>query len=283
MRIGRLLSVGAVALTVGLTACTDDGAAPVAAPGDIGDFNGDPTADGQPATGNFAPQEIASVVFALSQAEVERAQIALERASSQDVRGFAQAVIEEHAQAIERIDAAFDRFDPPAVERDPTARVLERHGRLVAGDLQTREGAELDLVYMTAEIAAQAQALSMIDRALLPSSRGSQAATGAPANPGGGREGTGNGAAAGPGGAGDGTGSGGETATGGTGGAGAGPGGTGTGGAGPGPTPAGIANTPLGVELQKMRAAASQHLDQALRLHATLRQQAEAGEAPPVR
>jgi predicted outer membrane protein len=282
MRIGRLMSVGAVAVTVGLTACTDEGPAPVATPVETGDFNGGPAADGQPATGNFAPQEIASVMFALSQGEVERAQIAVDRAGSEEVRRFAQAVIEEHAQAIERIDAAFERFDPRAVERDPTASVLARHGRLVAGDLQSHEGTELDLVYMTAEIAAQAQALSMIDRALLPSSRGNQTGAGAPANPGGGQEGTGNGAAAGPGGAGDGTGSGGETATGGTGGAGAGAGGTGTGRAGPGRPPAGVAGTPLGVELQKMRAAASQHLDEALRLHQMLRQRAEAGEPPPI-
>ncbi len=189
MKTSRMTAMLAIAGAVALvTACADDdddngistfddgsgggnGVPPIAGGNGTGDGTGTgpgPTPGASAAV--FNANEIASIVFVINQGEVAQAELAQQKAVSPEVRSYADRMATEHTQAIQRIQTLGQ-----ASPNDPTAAVLARHEQLIAQDLGQQSGPDFDVSYMTAQVGAHAKALSMIDRALLPSAANVQA------------------------------------------------------------------------------------------------------------
>jgi predicted outer membrane protein len=128
----------------------------------------DPTGTDRPISSivSFSPREVASVMLVMNRDEIAQGEIAAGRATSDEVRVFARRMVEDHASAAQRMESIVTQVE---VERDPTARVLSRHAALLRQDLEQVPAAEVDITYMTAQVAAHSKALTLLDRGLMPS------------------------------------------------------------------------------------------------------------------
>lgn len=116
----------------------------------------------------FAPSEVGSLVLVLNQDEVALSQEGISKATSPDVRQFAEQMVSEHQQALQRTQPTMQQLGASA--SDPTAAVLARGDQLVLQDVQAAtQGSSFDLAFMTVQIAAHAKTLAMIDRSLITS------------------------------------------------------------------------------------------------------------------
>jgi putative membrane protein len=175
--VGMLVIVGAA---LGAASCDDDDDdRPAVTNGGTGTGTGTGAGAGggtgtDPGSGiaqglaTFSQSEVASVVLVVNQGEVTQGQIAQQRASTPEVRAYAERMVAEHTQAIQRLQTGAIAALRASVS-DPTAAVLARQDQLIGQDMQSQSGTSFDLTYMTTQVAAHAKVLGMIDRSLLPS------------------------------------------------------------------------------------------------------------------
>lgn len=109
--------------------------------------------------------EVVNVTTVMNQGEVARGEIAQERAVSSEVQAYAARMVADYTQALVRVQTIAE----PTVARDPTARVRARHEQLIARDLEAQTGTTFDTAYMSAQVAAHAEEVAMLERSLLPS------------------------------------------------------------------------------------------------------------------
>src|SRR5690606_16187593 len=135
--------------TVGVAAACADGSNPPstfeepsidtpapAAGGGAGGDTGQPARPAQPtqsaqaeALATFSPAEVTSIVDVVNLGEVIQGRLAEQQATSPDVKAFARRMVDEHGQALERMQrltGARTTAVTPAtrVARDPTASVM---------------------------------------------------------------------------------------------------------------------------------------------------------------
>jgi putative membrane protein len=120
---------------------------------------------------NATPEgDIASIVTAANQGEIEQGNAAASRASSQDVRSFAQMMVTDHTAALNSARDTFNRAGINPTPNDITA-ALERTSPETIRNLNTYQGAAFDQKYMQAQVDLHDWLLRQLDRALIPSAR----------------------------------------------------------------------------------------------------------------
>jgi putative membrane protein len=180
MQLSRIVrrAATAAALVVATASCargdTEEAAAAVAEP-----ETARLATTGAPFGGPFAPlpqqpiatftaTDVVNIAAALDQGEVRAAQLALTKATSPDVRAFAQHMVNEHTQSLARSEAIAQRMGiVPGT--DPTSAHLQRESALLTRDLESIGGPAFDMAFMTGQITAHAKTLGLIDQALVPS------------------------------------------------------------------------------------------------------------------
>lgn len=122
-----------------------------------------------PASGQYLSEEQTVGFFeAVSDGEIENAQLALERSKNEDVRAFAQRMIDEHGEARRKLDG----LGIKSSVSDERRRVLDK-SRMTNARLKRLEGAQFDRAYLSSEIEEHKAALEKIDRKISPNvSRG---------------------------------------------------------------------------------------------------------------
>lgn len=120
-----------------------------------------------PASGQYLSEAQAAGFFeALNDGVVESARLALERSKNEDVRTFAQRMIDEHGTAKEKLDGLGVR----TAVSDERRRVLDKSKANMAR-LKRLQGAQFDRAYMAAEIEDHQMALEKIDRKIAPNAK----------------------------------------------------------------------------------------------------------------
>jgi len=99
------------------------------------------------------PAAFVAFAYQTGLAEIEWAELALDRASDDDVRRFAQSMIDEHTDANDRINAFSEDKDLPL----PSGINSEQEA--IAEDLARFSGADFDRAYMEANVMAHAKAV----------------------------------------------------------------------------------------------------------------------------
>ncbi|MFC7513795.1 DUF4142 domain-containing protein [Herbaspirillum sp. GCM10030257] len=99
------------------------------------------------------PAAFVAFTYQSSLAEVEWAQVALERATDEDVRRFAQSMVDEHTAANARIATFSGDKELPL----PTA--INPEQQAIAEDLARFSGADFDRAYMDVNVIAHAKAV----------------------------------------------------------------------------------------------------------------------------
>ena len=107
-----------------------------------------------------------SIAHAINDGEIQLAQIAVSRASSPDVRNYAQMMIDDHTSANRQLEGAGYRF----VKNDVTD-VVGSNVRKTMDDLRNRTGADFDRAYLDSQIMMHKDALDTFKSAILPNAQ----------------------------------------------------------------------------------------------------------------
>jgi len=114
----------------------------------------------------FTESEVVGIMTVTSSDTIDLASFAQLRAENSEVKAFAERMIADHTRALGRLAGLLGPLAGP----DPTSALMQREEQVVAHDLQLQpDAAGFELAYMTAQIAAEARMIAMLDRSLLPS------------------------------------------------------------------------------------------------------------------
>lgn len=114
--------------------------------------------------------QIAAIVVAANQVDIDAGNLAKERASDPRVREFAERMITDHSGVNQ---AASDLVGKLGVtpEPNPTSRQLTSDGEAKRAELQGQSGAAFDRAYIANEVAYHQAVLDAIDQTLIPSAQ----------------------------------------------------------------------------------------------------------------
>jgi putative membrane protein len=103
------------------------------------------------------PQAFAEMAGSSNRFEIQSSELALERAENEDVRAFAELMIQDHTRAGEQMMAAAeaDGVTPPTA-------MIEKH-QTQFDQLQAAEGAAFDQAYLAAQAGAHDEAVALFD------------------------------------------------------------------------------------------------------------------------
>lgn len=108
--------------------------------------------------------DAAGIGWTLNDGEVKLARLAVQNASSQAVRDFAQMMINDHTSANTQLQAhGFGKIDNPAT--GTLNRVVDR----TMATLQSKSGAAFDQAYIASQVDLHQSALDTVRSTLLPS------------------------------------------------------------------------------------------------------------------
>jgi putative membrane protein len=115
--------------------------------------------------------DVAGIVITANEGEIQQGQAASTRATSADVRAFAQMMVTDHTAALNAARATFSRAGVTPGDNDTTRTLRESSQRTVT-NLATYSGTAFDRRYMQSQVDLHQWLLNTLDTALIPSSRG---------------------------------------------------------------------------------------------------------------
>lgn len=131
-----------------------------------------PEAAAEPSSASAAPAgslsdaQIATITDKVNTAEIEQARIAQSKSSDEQVRQFAQMMIEHHGQAkAQQAGLGLGTAD------SPLSQELDREAQSTLDTLQAKSGAEFDRAYLQAQVDAHQKALDTIRQQLIPNAQ----------------------------------------------------------------------------------------------------------------
>lgn len=120
--------------------------------------------------------DIASIVIAANEGEVQQGSAAAPRATSADVRAFANMMVQDHTAALESARQLFTARHITATD-NATSTSLRSASQTTIANLATYSGAAFDRTYMQAQVDLHGWVLRTMDEQLIPSARSRQLRT----------------------------------------------------------------------------------------------------------
>jgi putative membrane protein len=121
------------------------------------------------AAGPTDPQ-IAAIVVAANQADIDAAKAVKSRTKSKDVKEFAETMVRDHEGVNKQATALVKKLKVKP-EANPTSKSLQQGGKENIANLKKLKGAELDKAYVDHEVAYHQQVLDAINSTLLPNAK----------------------------------------------------------------------------------------------------------------
>lgn len=143
-------TLSAVALFLSLTACSSM------------------TGGGSTVTGRITDADNAGIAATANEGEIAQGTAAVSRASSPEVRAFAQMMITDHTNALNEGRALFQRNSITPADNEVTGMLRDTSGRTVA-NLNTYSGAAFDRMYIKSQIDVHSWLLNNLDALMIPS------------------------------------------------------------------------------------------------------------------
>ncbi|MFN2433087.1 MAG: DUF4142 domain-containing protein [Gemmatimonadota bacterium] len=126
------------------------------------------SATGAGEAGAISDSEITAVVSTVNQAEIQAAQLALQKGTSPQVKDFAQKMVNEHKGLQQQARSTAEQGD---AEPDPNALSarLQADAEQSLETLRAASGTEFDRAYIDSQVTMYRKVLDTIDDQLLPS------------------------------------------------------------------------------------------------------------------
>lgn len=173
--MNRIAAAAVVALTL-TAACGDSADDEQASAADSSATAAAPaaeTAAPAPASPAVTDPQIAAIVVAANEVDIRAGQLARERATSAEVKAFAERMITDHTGVNK---AASDLVGRLGVTPEPnaTSQALTSDGEQARAALQGQTGAAFDRAYVDGEVAYHQAVLDAIDQTLIPGARNAE-------------------------------------------------------------------------------------------------------------
>ena len=123
----------------------------------------------QAQSGPTDPQ-IAAIVVTANQVDIDAGKLATSRASSRDVRQFAQQMITDHTSVNKSATDLVKKLNVKP-ESNPTSESLKKGGDENMASLKKLKGAEFDKAYVNHEVEYHQTVLDAVDKTLIPSAQ----------------------------------------------------------------------------------------------------------------
>jgi putative membrane protein len=122
----------------------------------------------EPRPGATPEGDIAAIVTAANEGEIQQGQAASARATSADVRAFAQMMVTDHTAALNSARDTFNRAGINPSENN-ISTTLRSGSQTTVTNLNTYSGAAFDRTYMQTQVDLHSWLLNALDVALIPS------------------------------------------------------------------------------------------------------------------
>ena len=128
------------------------------------------------ASGAYAAQagptdpQIAAIVVAANQVDIDAGRLAESRAASAEVKEFAKRMVTDHSGVNKQATDLVTRLKVKPVEND-TSKSLKSSGDATLKKLKALKGAEFDRAYVDNEVTYHQSVLDAVDKTLVPSAK----------------------------------------------------------------------------------------------------------------
>ena len=117
--------------------------------------------------------QIASIVVTANQVDIDAGRFAGSRATSPDVRKFAQQMVTDHSGVNKQAVALVTKLKVTP-EDNPTSQSLKKGGEVNVKNLKALSGAAFDRAYIEHEVAYHQQVIDALDKTLIPSAQNAE-------------------------------------------------------------------------------------------------------------
>jgi putative membrane protein len=117
--------------------------------------------------------QIAGIVVAANQIDVDAGKLAKSRSKNKEVQEFAQRMITDHTAVNKQASALVTKLKVKPEESD-TSRSLKGAAQKTMAKLKDLKGAQFDKAYAENEVAYHQQVLDAIDKVLIPSAKNAE-------------------------------------------------------------------------------------------------------------
>jgi putative membrane protein len=123
-----------------------------------------------PVPGLYSDSDIAAIVTNANQGEIDQAQVALTKASSPEVRAFAQMMITDHGNALTQARDLFSRKNITATDNDVSRNLVSNSQQTITA-VSSYNGSEFDRQYIQSQVDVHQWLLNTLDQTLIPSAQ----------------------------------------------------------------------------------------------------------------
>jgi putative membrane protein len=125
---------------------------------------------GASTSGGPTDPQIAAIVVAANQADIDAGKLAKSKAKAKDVKQFAETMIRDHTSVNKQAKALVSKLKVKP-EANPTSKSLADEGKTNVAALKKLKGADFDKSYVEHEVAYHQQVLDAIHNTLLPNAK----------------------------------------------------------------------------------------------------------------
>ena len=123
-----------------------------------------------PVAGTMSDAEVAGVVQVANEGEVSMGQTASQKATSEEVRAFAQMMVTDHNNALSQLRSFLSSNNMTPADTNES-RNLRSAGQQTVTALNTYSGRAFDREYMRSQVEMHQWLLNALDNTLIPSTR----------------------------------------------------------------------------------------------------------------
>jgi len=117
--------------------------------------------------------QIAAIVVAANQVDIDAGQLAASRATNPEVKKFGQQMVTDHQGVNKSAVDLVTKLKVTPQEND-TSRTLKANGEKNVANLKKLSGAAFDKAYVDQEVAYHAQVLDAMDKTLIPNAKNAE-------------------------------------------------------------------------------------------------------------
>lgn len=122
----------------------------------------------EPAKPTLSDAQIAAIVVAANQVDIDAGQLAQQKAKHPDVKKLAERMVADHTAVSKTVTDLVTKLKLTPAESD-TSRNLTASGKQAREQLEKRSGAELDTAYVDHEVAHHQAFIDLLRTQLIPS------------------------------------------------------------------------------------------------------------------
>ena len=117
--------------------------------------------------------QIAAIVVAANQVDIDAGRLAVGKANAKDVKTFAQQMITDHTGVNKQASELVTKLGVKPEEND-ASQSLKRDGAQSVARLQKLEGSAFDRAYIAREVASHQTVIDALDKTLVPNAKNAE-------------------------------------------------------------------------------------------------------------